>query len=91
MANHASALKAHRQSIRRRNRNRSHRSALRTALKVLSENVTAGKGTDAPTTLPQIYSKVDRAVRKGVLSKNAASRHKSRISKRFNTAAPVGS
>ena len=90
MANHASALKAHRQSIRRRNRNRSHRSALRTALKVLTEKPAAGIETEIQTPLPQIYSKVDRAVRKGVLSKNAASRHKSRISRRVNAAKATG-
>jgi small subunit ribosomal protein S20 len=87
MANHASALKAPRQSIKRKNINRSHRSALRTALKTFSETLNSGNLDAAKSALPQIYSEVDNAVRKGVLSKNAASRHKSRLSKHLNAAA----
>lgn len=87
MANHPSALKAHRQSIRRRNRNRSNRSTLRTALKTYVEKLEANKLEEAKTALPQIYSEVDSAVRKGVLSRNAAARHKSRLSRHLNAAA----
>ncbi len=87
MANHASALKAHRQSIRRRNRNRSNRSALRTALKTYAEKLDTQKLDEAKATLPQVYCEVDSAVRKGVLSKNAAARHKSRLSRRLNASA----
>jgi ribosomal protein S20 len=36
--------------------------------------------------LPQIYSRIDSAVGKGVLSKNAASRHKSRLTRHLNAA-----
>jgi len=86
MANHASALKAHRQSIRRKDRNRSNRSALRTALKTFTERLNSGKVQEAGAALPQIYSEVDSAVRKGVLSANAAARHKSRLSKHLNAA-----
>ncbi len=86
MANHASALKAHRQSIRRKNRNRSNRSELRTALKSFSEKLTGDKLADATAALPQLYAEVDSAVNKGVLSKNAAARHKSRLSKHLNAA-----
>jgi small subunit ribosomal protein S20 len=89
MANHASALKAHRQSLRRRNRNRSNRSALRTALKTFSEKISGGKIEEARTALPQIYSEIDTAIRKGVMSENAAARSKSRLSKHLNAA--VGS
>ncbi|MBZ5496797.1 MAG: 30S ribosomal protein S20 [Acidobacteriia bacterium] len=87
MANHASALKAHRQSIRRKNRNRSNRSAFRTSLKTFSEKLTAGKIEDAKASLPQLYSDIDSAVDEGVLSSNAAARHKSRLSKHLNAAA----
>jgi small subunit ribosomal protein S20 len=86
MANHPSAVKAHRQSIKRRGRNRSNRSALRTALKTFIETLDAGKLEEAKTALSQIDSKVDIAVRKGVLSKNAAARHKSRLSRHLNSA-----
>jgi small subunit ribosomal protein S20 len=86
MANHPSALKAHRQSMKRRSRNRSNRSALRTALKTFAEMLDAGKLEEAKTAISQIDSKVDIAVRKGVLSKNAAARHKSRLSRHLNSA-----
>lgn len=87
MANHASALKAHRQSIRRKTRNRSNSSTFRTALKAFTEKIAGGKTDEAKAGLSQIYSDIDSAVDKGVLSKNAASRHKSRLSKHLNTAA----
>jgi small subunit ribosomal protein S20 len=88
MANHASALKAHRQSLRRRNRNRSDRSALRTALKAFNEKIDDGQIQEAAQGLAQFYSEVDLAVRRGVLSENAAARHKSRFTKHLNAAAP---
>ena len=86
MANHASALKAHRQSIRRKTRNRSNRSAFRTALKTFSEKLTASKLDDAKASIPRLYEEIDNAVDKKVLSKNAAARHKSRLSKHLNAA-----
>jgi len=86
MANHASALKAHRQSIRRRNRNRNNRSTLRTALKKFSEKLNSGKSDVAAAGLQGLYSEVDKAVRKGALSANAAARHKSRLSRHWNAA-----
>ena len=87
MANHASALKAHRQSIQRRNRNRNNRSTLRTALKKFSEKLKSGKTDDASAGLQGLYSEVDRAVRKGALSADAAARHKSRLTRHLNAAA----
>jgi len=86
MANHPSALKAHRQSIQRRTRNRANRGALRTALKSFSHS-TADMTTEvAAGALSGLYSKVDQAVRKGVLHKNAAARRKSRLTRRLNAA-----
>jgi small subunit ribosomal protein S20 len=86
MANHASALKAHRQSTGRKTRNRSNSSTFRTALKIYTKKLADGKIEEAKAGLPQIYSEIDSAVDKGVLSKNAASRHKSRLSRHLNAA-----
>ena len=47
MANHASALKAHRQNVVNRERNRQLRSRLRTALKALRSSLVAGKADEA--------------------------------------------
>jgi small subunit ribosomal protein S20 len=86
MANHASAIKAHRQSLKRKQRNRSNRSALRSTLKNFSERLESGKPGEALSSLPQIYATVDKAVQKKVLSANAAARHKSRLTKRLSAA-----
>ncbi len=85
MANHASALKAHRQSQKRNANNTSNRSSLRTALKRFSQLIKAGKTEEAKKSVNRLYSIVDRAVRKKALSKNAAARHKSRLTKRLNS------
>lgn len=87
MANHPSALKAHRQSVRRRRRNRSNTRSLRTALKSFSRLLEEGRKQDAAQALPNLYAKVDQAVRKGVLPKNAAARKKSRLTRRLNALA----
>ena len=84
MANHASALKAHRQSLRRRSRNRSNRSALRTALKNFSDQVETVTPAKAAPTIAELYSLIDKAARQKALSKNAAARQKSRLARRLN-------
>jgi small subunit ribosomal protein S20 len=84
MANHASALKAHRQSLRRRSRNRSNRSALRTALKSFSDQLETVTPEKAATAVAELSSLVDKAARRKALSKNAAARQKSRLSRRLN-------
>ncbi len=86
MANHASALKAHRQSEKRNTRNRSNRSALRTAIKHFNELLSEGKTEEAKNSIPSLYEVVDKAVQKKVLSPNAASRQKSRLTKHVNEA-----
>jgi small subunit ribosomal protein S20 len=84
MANHASALKAQRQNLKRRARNKGHRSELRTALKRFSASLDKGASDDSAGSLAEICSTIDRAVQKKVLSKNAAARRKSRLTKRMN-------
>jgi small subunit ribosomal protein S20 len=86
MANHASALKAHRQSLRRNKRNSSNRSSLRTSLKKFSQLIKTGKTEEANKSIDHLYSIVDRAVQKKALSKNAAARHKSRLTRHLNSA-----
>lgn len=86
MADHASAVKAHGQSIRRRLRNKGNKSLLRTAVKRFNFKVDQGKLEEAKTALPMLYSLVDKAVQKKVLSKNAADRNKSRLTRRLSLA-----
>ncbi len=86
MANHASALKAYRQNLKHRNRNRSNRSGLRTMLKQFNTNLEIGKTDEARNALPALYAAIDKSGRKKAISHNAAARQKSRFAKRLNAA-----
>jgi small subunit ribosomal protein S20 len=79
VANHASALKAHRQNLVNRERNRQLRSRLRTALKTLRASLAAGNADEAKGSLNSTVSLIDRMVTKGVIHRNAAARYKSRL------------
>ena len=70
-----SAKKAMRQARSRQERNRTHRSALRTAVKRV-RTATAATATAAYTVAARL---LDRAARKGLIHKNNAARHKSRL------------
>ncbi len=79
MATHASALKAHRQSVQRREHNREMRSALRTAIKRIRELIDAKDVEGARKQLPETVSLIDKMAAKGIIHDNAAARHKSRL------------
>ena len=74
-----SALKAHRQNVERRLRNRDMRSTLRTGLKAIRAALAAGKIDEAKALLSTATSLVDRMAGKGIIHKNTAGRYKSRI------------
>ena len=81
MANHASALKRHRQSIKRNLRNVSVKSNIKTAIKRVKEAVAGGKAEDAKTTLATVTALLDKAASAKVLHRNNASRKISRLTK----------
>ena len=85
MPNHKSAEKRVRQTERRRVINRSNRTRLRTAMKDLRGALSKDSKTAAEL-LPKTVSEIDKAVQKGVLHRNAAARHKSRLTARVNQA-----
>ena len=83
MANILSAKKRARQSLKRRLHNASFRSLMRTHVKKV---VTAieGKDKDAASKAYQVAVPViDKMVSKGLIHKNKASRHKSRLHARI--------
>jgi len=84
MANHFSALKRARQTERRTAHNRANSSRLRTALRQMRESLAKGDKPAASHALSQTVSALDKAVQKGVIHKNTASRYKSRLSARLN-------
>jgi len=86
MPNHKSAKKRVRQTERRRVINRSNRGRLRTSMKELRGALGKGSNKDAADLLPKTISEIDKAVQKGVLHRNAAARHKSRLTARVNQA-----
>lgn len=83
MANHASAVKAHRQSLVNRERNRQYRSRLRSALKQVRAALDAGQADEVKKSLNATVSLIDKAAKKGVIHKNAAGRYKSRLNARL--------
>ena len=79
---HASAVKAHRQTLKRTAHNRELRSRLRTALKSIRAALDAGTTADVKAALAETFSIVDKMSTKGIIHDNAAGRYKSRIAKR---------
>jgi small subunit ribosomal protein S20 len=84
MASHASALKAHRQNVVRREHNRQLRSRLRSALRDIRTAVDSGDPQQVKDALRNTISLVDKMAGKGVIHRNAASRYKSRLAKRVS-------
>ena len=82
MASHASALKAHRQNVKRREHNRQFRSRLRSALRAIRAAVDTGTPADVKDALRNTISLVDKMAGKGVIHRNTAARYKSRLSSR---------
>ena len=83
MASHASALKAHRQSLKNREHNRHYRSRLRTALKNVRSAIDGNDKAAAKSALREVVSLIDKLASKGVIHRNAAGRYKSRLTTRL--------
>ena len=79
VASHASALKAHRQSLKNRERNRQFRARLRNALKAVRAAIDSNDLAAAKTALKQTISQIDKMASKGIIHRNAAGRYKSRL------------
>ena len=87
MAQHKSAKKRARQSLKRRARNRHVRSGVRSAVKAVRTAVEAGQAGDAGEALRRAESSIRRAATKGVISKKQASRNVARLARRVHTLA----
>ena len=79
MSNSSTAAKRHRQNVKRRLRNRTVKSELRTNTRKLLEQVQSQSTEDAKKQYLLVASLLDRAVSKGVLHKNTAARKKHRL------------
>lgn len=87
MAHTISALRRHKQSLRRRQRNRTVKSAMRTQIRKVLTAVEKKDGEISKKELTNVYQLLDRAVAKGVIHRNNADRHKARLAKRVNALA----
>lgn len=79
MANIKSAQKRARQAVQRRAHNFSLRTAARSAIKDVKKAIATGDKKAAAAALAKSQAVIDRVAAKGVLHRNAASRHKSRL------------
>ena len=82
MANHFSALKRARQTERRTANNRANTSRLRSQLREMREALTKGDKAAAEQSYRKTVSVLDKAIQKGTLHENTASRYKSRLGAR---------
>jgi small subunit ribosomal protein S20 len=81
MAQHKSALRQWRRSLRRRTINRKNKAELRTTVKILRTAIEKRESDEAKKLLPETFSVIDRSVKKGAIHKNTGSRYKSRLSR----------
>ena len=79
MANIKSAKKRALQSEKRRQHNASRRSMTRTSLKKILAAIASGDKAAAQTAFSAAVPLIDRMATKGLIHKNKAARHKSRL------------
>ncbi len=86
MANHASAKKRARQTIKRTDRNRAVRTTVRTFMKRLRAAISQGQLGEADKLLKVVTEQVDKAVSKGVFHRVTGSRYVSRLASQLFSA-----
>lgn len=82
MANIKSAQKRARQAEKTRKANMGQRSMMRTKIKAVVNACDAGDKDAAVAAYKDAVPVIDRMINKGMVSKNKAARHKSRLNKR---------
>jgi small subunit ribosomal protein S20 len=85
VANIKSQIKRNRQNEKRRLRNKSVKSSLKTAIRKFHEVSASGDSEQATTLMRAASRKLDQAVSKGVIHKNQAANRKSAIAKRLDS------
>jgi small subunit ribosomal protein S20 len=86
MANHKSAIKRHRQSLKRRDNNRSAKAAVRTALKSAAAAAQSGDKAEAQNLARAAESLMSKASKKGLFHKATLARKISRLQASVNKA-----
>lgn len=88
---HKSTIRRARQAERRHERNRATVNTVRTLIKKVQSAVTGKNVDEAKTSLLEATSAIGKAVSKGILHRNTASRRISRLAHRVNVLAGSGS
>lgn len=86
MPNLQNAKKALRQANKRASRNKARASKVDSLRRQFRLLLDAGKTDDAKKLLSSLYAELDKATKHNIVKKNAASRVKSRLTKRLNKA-----
>jgi len=81
MANHKSAIRQWRKSLRRNTINRRNKSILRSQVKSIRAAIQSKDKETAEKLLPDTVSTIDRAIKKGAIHANTGNRYKSRLSR----------
>lgn len=84
MANHKSAIKRHKQSEIRRQKNASAKSALKTLVKRVKSAVETKSLENAQDALKKAMPAIDKAASKHVIHRNSAARKISRLARQVN-------
>ena len=85
MANSAQAIKRARQAEKRRQRNASQRSGMRTSIKKVIAAINAGDREAASQAYAAAVPIIDSAAGKGLIHANKAARHKSRLNQHIRS------
>jgi small subunit ribosomal protein S20 len=85
LANSAQAIKRARQAEKRRQRNASQRSSMRTSIKKVIAAINAGDREAASQAYAAAVPVIDSAAGKGLIHANKAARHKTRLNQHIRS------
>jgi small subunit ribosomal protein S20 len=91
MAQHKSAIRQWRRSLRRNAINRRNKSTLRTQIKHLRVAIEKKDNEAAQTLLSKTFSSIDVSIKKGTIHRNTGDRYKSRLSRQVEMIKPATS
>jgi small subunit ribosomal protein S20 len=85
LANHKSAVKRHKQSLKRAARNRANRTRAKNAVKIVRAAVLEKDAAKAQTAFVHAASVLDKCAGKGAIHRRKAARKISRLAKALNS------
>ena len=90
MITHYSAIKRHQQSLKKRARNIEVKSKLRTLIKRARQAIEAKNQENATIQIRAVNKELGKAVSKGIIKRNTASRWLSRLARSASHLSPAG-